>query len=696
MRLAASSLLLFSLLVCFSVPFKFSRSVTAQTLPASPQQVERLRQMLKAEARGFDSFARAREVLRSKGVPFDPDWLRHPQWREKLAPALSRMPEMRRAVRGGGRLNSAVFADTLYLPGRVELDGDAVLLVRNLVFEGGDVLIKGHHDLHVFVVDSVGTLGPAPQSAAVGRGLSRASAFGPSSLTLRPLQEGRITIDVSGDGRAEWLQRHDEQASRRAGVRDASFSMQSQDVSVYEPGATGPTGKIGAPALDGEPNPAARGVDGVCAVNPHGGNGVAPNDGGSGNKGRKGGRGVDGGDAGTIDLSLPANAPTNLVFKANGGQGGQGGQGGPGSPGGLGATGGAGGDGMDCTCQQLGPGIGGDGQNGGKGGRGGDGGDGGPGGRGGKGGTITITYQPGYGGGRAIVFVYEVTGGKPGPGGESGVPGRPGVSGEGGAMGHTHGNTKCPRIGTRNGRAGLQSGSRGWGDWGDWGPEGEHGPDGTGSVTQASGSDECEGEGIQNRDGDTISQQSDTGTAPCASPVLVDLDGDGFDLTDLGGGVRFDLNSNGSRERVSWTSGDSDDAWLALDRDGDGTIDDGRELFGNFTPQRPSSQPNGFRALAELDDRAENGGPGDGVIDRRDAVFALLMLWRDANHDGVSQPAELKPLSQSGVVSISLDYKESKRADAYGNLFRFRAKVGDGRGAGAGRWAWDVFVQSAP
>lgn len=184
-----------------------------------------------------------------------------------------------------------------------------------------------------------------------------------------------------------------------------------------------------------------------------------------------------------------------------------------------------------------------------------------------------------------------------------------------------------------------------------------------------------------------------TSEGNCWIPIIIDVSGNGFDLTDGLNGVDFKPGPNDDPIRTGWTSANSDDAFLVLDKNGNGLIDDGSELFGFSTPQ-PEPPPgiikNGFLALAEYDKPA-NGGNGDGKINRLDSIYRSLRLWHDINHNGISEPSELKTLWQLGIGEIDLGYVESNFTDTHGNLFKYWGRVRGTNGVQNGRWAVDVF-----
>jgi hypothetical protein len=186
----------------------------------------------------------------------------------------------------------------------------------------------------------------------------------------------------------------------------------------------------------------------------------------------------------------------------------------------------------------------------------------------------------------------------------------------------------------------------------------------------------------------------DSGVAPDCSPIIIDTAGEGFHLTSAADGVMFDIRGSGRVVPIAWTLASSRNAFLALDRNHNGKIDDGTEPFWQFFGSTQIAESNGFLALAEFD-KPENGGNGDGIIDEHDAFFSHLLLWIDENHDGISQPNELHTLPELGVFSLSLDYKEDKKHDEFGNLFRYKAKVNPADkndSSEVGRWAYDVFL----
>lgn len=178
----------------------------------------------------------------------------------------------------------------------------------------------------------------------------------------------------------------------------------------------------------------------------------------------------------------------------------------------------------------------------------------------------------------------------------------------------------------------------------------------------------------------------------CDTPVVLDLGSVGFRFTSLAGGVEFDLDGDGALERVSWTDPSEGDGLLALDRNGNGLIDDGTELFGNHTAQPDGDDLNGYAALAVLD-RPEAGGNADGVLSVGDEVWGSLLVWVDANLDGFSQADELTPVSDTSIAQLELEYRHSNRRDRYGNVMRYLSTYT--RTDGPRRQTTDVFFMTA-
>ena len=153
-------------------------------------------------------------------------------------------------------------------------------------------------------------------------------------------------------------------------------------------------------------------------------------------------------------------------------------------------------------------------------------------------------------------------------------------------------------------------------------------------------------------DGSTINDEPSCECDPelgCScTPILIDVQGDGFQLSGPGDAVAFD-------------------------------IDDGSELFGSAAPQPRSGDPNGFLALAVYDSPG-HGGNSDRLVSSEDAIFDSLVLWRDVDHDGVSQPWELTFLRDTDIEAISVGYHLSRRRDSHGNWFRWAGTVERTRG----------------
>lgn len=160
------------------------------------------------------------------------------------------------------------------------------------------------------------------------------------------------------------------------------------------------------------------------------------------------------------------------------------------------------------------------------------------------------------------------------------------------------------------------------------------------------------------------------------SAVVVNVGQGGWDLSGLADPVTFDLGPLGGRQTIAWTARGSDLAFLALDRNGNGVIDDGSELFGTATPTAMGNPArNGFVALAEFDANL------DAQIDEADPIWPSLLLWLDVDHDAVSQSDELFAVAASSVTTIEIPHRWKLRREKNGSYFAYEgnARLGSTR-----------------
>ncbi|MDQ3800648.1 MAG: hypothetical protein M3384_14460, partial [Acidobacteriota bacterium] len=351
----------FSIVLAFSLfPFSPLDSNLALTSIVSPDDKKNKTGRDSEESRKH--FEPAKKLLLARGVPFDPEALLLPDWREKIAPSLAQMNEMQTTLRAGDSVKGVLIADTLILPEKVTLTGDTVILAKTLVFEGKSVEIKGiGKNVYVFPVEANRHLGTTFEQALKEQGLTAARIPAVNSRTAEKfnlkfvrredyLQNVYISISVNGQGDAEW--RASQTKNKKVTTSSLSDYSEQRNGAPRAQGREGDPGATGAPI---DPPTAADGPSGRCSASyPQLADGVAGEageNGYTGGTGGEGGKGEKGGKGGDIYYDIPAqNRDSGYFFESRGGDGGRGGKGGGGGMGGNGQNGGRGGDGKDCPC----------------------------------------------------------------------------------------------------------------------------------------------------------------------------------------------------------------------------------------------------------------------------------------------------------------------------------------------------------
>jgi hypothetical protein len=167
------------------------------------------------------------------------------------------------------------------------------------------------------------------------------------------------------------------------------------------------------------------------------------------------------------------------------------------------------------------------------------------------------------------------------------------------------------------------------------------------------------------------------------SPIVIDTRRDGIELGPAGRGVSFDVNADGFPDLVQWVRPGGDEAFLTLDRNRNGIVDDGSELFGVGTPLLAGgTAPTGFVALAQYD-QPLLGGNDDGLISRADAIWQELGMWVDSNADGIATLGEMRRPESFGLTSFATIPKVRRYTDPAGNSLPYWAWASAGRRARA-------------
>lgn len=169
-------------------------------------------------------------------------------------------------------------------------------------------------------------------------------------------------------------------------------------------------------------------------------------------------------------------------------------------------------------------------------------------------------------------------------------------------------------------------------------------------------------------------------TWECNSPILLPVGNSrvkraDYNLTSVDDGVVFDLDGDGLAEQTAWTRQNTDVGFLALDRNDNGIIDNGKELFGDSTH---ANARNGFAALKV------DAGPNRGHIDDTSPLYEKLVIWVDRNHNGISEQEEIEPFSKY-YTEIGLSYEIDTMKDRHGNAFYFKGNATVRTGIGRNR-----------